>query len=189
MLRMSSSWLLGGLADAPEHRHDGWRRQPERRTDADRVRLRVERRRVGGDLDGVAALVRRIVVGGGGAALVGIVGGRAEAEEFEAVGVVVGVEQVGELLRGVAGGERARHAEDEQAVEAGAQRGGRHGDAQRHALGLGLVEVDHPLHAGIDLQLVVGGDAVAASADWGRDRHRAAARCRGRPPEWRWCRI
>ena len=105
--------MLGGLADAAEHRHDRRRGNSERGADAHRIGLRVERRRVGGDLDGVAALVRRIVVGGGGAALVGIVGRRTEVEEFEPVGVVVRVEQVGELLGGVGGGERARDAEYE----------------------------------------------------------------------------
>ena len=135
------------------------------------------------------ALVPWIVGAVAGAAIVGVVGRRARADEREAVGVVVRVEEVRELVRRLGDAQRPRDAEHDKAVEAGRQRNGRHRNAQRHARRFRLVEVGHPLHAGVDREPLatfnrglgrivwlgrarIGADRERSSDVFARDRHR-----------------
>ena len=105
-----------------------------------------------------AALVPRIFGLVVGAPRIGVVGRRPRPQKRETVGVVVRVEQIGQLVGGVGHAERVSHAEHHQAVEPGGQRAGGHRDAQGHAYLLGGVEVDHPVHAGVDGQSSAGLD-------------------------------
>ena len=125
-------------------------RQAERGADLHRVRVIVERRRIRSDFDGEARVVTAAAALIAGAAIGGVVGRRAEMKELETVGVVMRIEEIGDLVRDVLRRRRRGHAENEQAVEPGRERRGGNRDSKRHALGFGNVEVDHPLHALVD---------------------------------------
>ena len=147
---------LEAALDAAERGQDAIEGQPQRGADAQGVVV-VERRRPV-DFDGEAARVSRIARAVAGAPIVGVVARRARPHEREPIGVVMRVEQIGELRRGVGDGERPNDAEHDEAVQSGCQRRRRNGNAQGHARLLGLVEVGHPFHAGVDRELLAVGD-------------------------------
>ena len=93
-----------------------------------------------------------------GASIRGIVGRRAEVQKLETVGVMVRVEKIGEVACRAVCICRCGRAEHEQTVEPCGEHRCRDWDAQRHARGLGSVEIDHPLHP------VVNGNCFRAHA-------------------------
>ena len=148
---------LEAALDPAEGRQDAVEGQPQRRAHAEGVVVSLQHRN-GGDLEGEAPLVPRIVGAVSGSPVLGVVGRSAGTHEREAVRVVVGVEEIGQLGGCLRHGERAHHAEDDQALDPRRHDGGRDGDAETHAHPLRLVEVDHPLHARIEGQLLAAGD-------------------------------
>ena len=109
---------VAAAADAREHRRDIRARQPERSAEALRVRLRIERHVDCAGLRREAALVSRVL--GAVARALGrrVVRRRAEAQELQAVGVVLRVELLAELLRAFIRRRARGRPEHDQAFDA-----------------------------------------------------------------------
>ena len=110
------------------------------------------------NLEVETARVPGIVGAVSGPPIFGVVGRRARTDEREAVGIVMGIEKIGQLSRGLRDGERPHHAEHDQTLETRRDGGRSDRDAQGHADPFGLVEVGHPRHAGVDRQLIAARD-------------------------------
>ena len=105
-------------------------------------------------LDAEAARVHRILRRPTGRRFGAVVGRRADPQEAKTPGVVMRVEQRGDRSRRRGRIER-RHAEHHERIDALLRNRRRHLKSQRHAVLLGVAEVDHPAHAFVQRGLVV----------------------------------
>ena len=117
MLRMCRPSCSRPRSTRPKRRQDAIEPESERRPDTPGVVV-VESGRAG-HLDLEAALVTGIFGAVARAPIVGVVGGGSRPDERETIGVVMGVQQVGQLLGGLSGADLTDDAEYDEAVEPG----------------------------------------------------------------------
>ncbi len=151
--------------DACEHRRDVCIRQPQRGTKALAVRLLIERQIDCAGLRRETALVSRVL-----GAIARALGGRivrrcAEAQELQAVGVVLRVELRAELLRTFIRRRAGGRTEHDQAFDRPGEIRGGERNTQPHACCFRLVEIHHPAHALIDCRLIAGDLGRGISVD------------------------
>src|SRR5215472_3529717 len=158
--------LLGCLRDAPEYGRNARSCKTERRTYVERIGGSIERFGIDSDFYGKASLMAGVIAAIAGAPIRSVVGRRAEVEKFESVGVMVCIEQIGEVARCGVGTRRRGHAEYEQAVESGGEGGCRYGNPQCHARSHCCVEVDHPFHPRVDCKRVRTHTGLRRSGIW-----------------------
>ena len=171
MERWTDVVLFRRSSDVAQRMRGALARQAERGADLHRVRSIVERRRIRRNFHDKARVVIATAALVAGAAIGRVVRRRAEMQELETVGVMMRIEEIGELVGDLFRRRRRRHAEHEQAVEPRGERLGRNGNAKRHALRLGDVEIHHPLHALVDDDRLVAG-AGRGCLRIGSHRHR-----------------
>jgi hypothetical protein len=142
--------------DAREHRGDVCTGQSECSAEALAVRLLIKRHVDSAGLRREAALVAGVLGAITRALGRRVVRRRAEAQELQAVRIVLRVELFAELLRALIRRRARVHPEHEQAFDAPGEIRGGERDAQPHACRFRLVEIHHPAHARIDRGLVGG---------------------------------